>query len=96
MALLRLRTLTEFSWLYSDNNKVNMSKVIIYPTINNQIAVIIPVTSELTIEEIALKDVPFGSKYLIIDAIQVPTDRSQRQAWTADFTSALTNTGSQP
>ena len=39
----------------------------------------------LTIEQIAAKDVPSGKPYLIVDTADVPSDRSQRQAWEADF-----------
>lgn len=73
-----------------------MNQLIIYPTIQNQIAIVIPANSDLTIEDIVLKDVPIGSKYLIIDANDIPNDRSQRQAWTADFTNAAINSGVKP
>jgi hypothetical protein len=36
------------------------------------------------IEAIALKDVPSGKPYKIIDASQIPTDRTQRNEWTVD------------
>lgn len=56
---------------------------IIYPTPDG-IAVIIP-TGELPIEDVAAKDVPAGTPYLLIDASDLPTDRTFRAAWTADF-----------
>jgi hypothetical protein len=37
-----------------------------------------------TLEEIAAKDVPTGRPYKIVDAADVPTDRSARYAWTVD------------
>jgi hypothetical protein len=37
-----------------------------------------------TVEEIAAKDVPTGSKYKIVEDSDVPTDRSFRDAWTVD------------
>ena len=51
---------------------------------NNQgiVSVIIPnMASELTIEEIAQKDVPSGKKYKIVDIAYLPSDRQQRDAW---------------
>jgi hypothetical protein len=51
------------------------------------VAVIIPARFEdcgLTIEEIAAKDVPTGLPYKIVDVADIPTDRSQRAAWTVD------------
>jgi hypothetical protein len=51
------------------------------------VAVIIPARFEdcgLTVEEIAAKDVPTGLPYKIVDVADIPTDRSQRAAWTVD------------
>lgn len=62
-----------------------MDKRIIYPTTDGGISVIIPASCGLTIEQIAQKDVPAGIPYRIINASDLPTDRSQRQAWEADF-----------
>ena len=63
----------------------DLTKRIIYPT-ETGIAVIIPCDCGLTIEAIAKKDVPTGIKYRIIDAIDIPSDRTLRDMWTADFT----------
>ena len=68
-----------------------MTNRIIYPNSEGGITVIIPADCGLTIEQIAVKDVPSGKPYLIIDASLIPTDRSQREAWTADFTNAQVN-----
>lgn len=60
---------------------------IIYKTDEGGIAVIIPTPEAidlLGIEAIALKDVPAGKPYKIVDASDIPTDRSQRDAWTVD------------
>lgn len=57
---------------------------IIYPT-DNGIAILNP-TGELAIEEVARKDVPAGVAYKIVDAADIPTDRTFRNAWEADFT----------
>jgi hypothetical protein len=52
-------------------------KRIIYPTPEGGVAVIIPAESV----ELALKDVPEGVPYEIVDASEVPTDRTLRGAW---------------
>tara|TARA_Y100000114_G_C11684908_1_gene290537 strand:- start:306 stop:548 length:243 start_codon:yes stop_codon:yes gene_type:complete len=44
-----------------------------------------PSTGKLwTVDEVAKKDVPTGSKYKIVEDTDVPTDRSFRDAWTVD------------
>lgn len=58
---------------------------IIYPTLDGGIAVITPVTTEMSIEQIAAKDVPTGLPYLLVADADIPTDRSTRDRWTADF-----------
>jgi hypothetical protein len=50
---------------------------IIYQTPEGGVAVIIPAESV----ELALKDVPEGVPYEIVDASEVPTDRTFRGAW---------------
>jgi len=50
---------------------------IIYQTPEGGVAVIIPAESV----EAALKDVPAGVDYEIVDASEVPTDRTFRGAW---------------
>jgi hypothetical protein len=50
---------------------------IIYPTPEGGVAVIIPAESV----ELALKDVPEDVAYEIVDASEVPTDRTFRGAW---------------
>jgi len=61
-----------------------MDKRIIYPNDDGGISIIIPAESV----EAAMKDVPAGKPYKIIDAADVPADRTFRNAWTADFTDA--------
>lgn len=59
---------------------------IIYKT-DDGMAVIIPSDEALasyTIEEIAAKDVPAGLKYKIVDADDIPSDRTFRNAWEVD------------
>jgi hypothetical protein len=64
-----------------------MNQVIIYKQDNGVLAVIHPTVEALElygIEAIAAKDVPAGKPYKIVDASEIPTDRSQRNAWTVD------------
>ena len=59
-----------------------MNSRIIYPTDDGGVAVIIPADEcGLTIEEIAVKDVPAGKPYKIVDVTDIPTDRTFRSAW---------------
>ena len=47
---------------------------------------------ELTLEEIAKKDVPKGARYKIIPVSDIPTDRTFRNAWVfVDDEDSLTN-----
>jgi len=57
---------------------------IIYPTPEGGIAVIVP-TGELPIEDVAQKDVPASTPYLLADVADIPEDRTFRGAWEADF-----------
>ena len=42
-------------------------------------------TGELPIEDVCQKDVPAGTPYLIVEDDVIPSDRSFRNAWEADF-----------
>jgi hypothetical protein len=57
---------------------------IIYPNTKSGLAVIVP-TGELPIADVAQKDVPAGTPYLIVEDDVIPSDRSFRNAWEADF-----------
>jgi hypothetical protein len=59
---------------------------IIYPNDDDGVSVVVPAPSIEQIE--ALKAVPIGKPYLIVDAANIPADRTFRAAWTADFTNA--------
>ena len=64
-----------------------MNQIIIYKQDTGVVAVIRPTAEALAvygIEAIAQKDVPAGKPYKIIDASELPADRSQRNAWTCD------------
>jgi hypothetical protein len=58
---------------------------IIFNQDNGVVAVIIPTPEALeqhTIMEIAIKDVPAGKPFKIVDAADIPSDRTFRAAWT--------------
>lgn len=57
---------------------------IIYPTDDGGIAIIIPAPEfvlENGIKAVAVKDVPPGKPYKIINASDIPADRTFRDAW---------------
>jgi hypothetical protein len=57
---------------------------IIYNQDNGVVAVIIPTPEALEqygIQAIAIKDVPAGKPYKIVDVADIPTDRTFRNAW---------------
>jgi len=57
-------------------------KRIIYPNNEGGVSVIVPSPNwNGTIEELALKDVPAGKPFKIIDASEIPSDRTFRNAW---------------
>ena len=59
-----------------------MNSRIIYPTDDGGVKVLIPAPDcGFTIEEIAAKDVPAGKPYKIVDASDIPSDRTFRSAW---------------
>lgn len=59
---------------------------IIYPNDSDGIAVIVPAPN--IAQSQALQAVPSGKPYLIVSDADIPTDRTFRDAWTADFTDA--------
>lgn len=59
---------------------------IIYPNADGGISIIHP-TGLISIEEVARKDVPAGVPYLMVEDEAIPTDRTFRNAWEADFSS---------
>jgi hypothetical protein len=64
-----------------------MTQCIIYNQDNGVVAVIIPSPEALEqhgIQAIAMKDVPAGKKFKIVDAADIPSDRTFRNAWEAD------------
>lgn len=60
---------------------------IIYKNLNDSVSIITPTPESLeymTIEEIALKDVPTGLPFAIVEDSEIPTYRTFRDAWTID------------
>jgi hypothetical protein len=60
---------------------------ILYNQDNGVVAVIIPTPEALEqhgIQAIAIKDVPAGKPFKIVDVADIPSDRSDRDAWTVD------------
>jgi hypothetical protein len=61
-----------------------MGKLIIFPNDDGGIDILVPTESV----EGAMKDIPSGKPYLIVDATDIPATREFRNAWVADFTGA--------
>ena len=59
-------------------------KRIIYKNDAGGVSIITPAECGLTIEEIALKDVPTGKPFKIVNTLEIPTDRELRDAWSID------------
>ncbi|WP_170420084.1 hypothetical protein [Ruegeria arenilitoris] len=60
-------------------------KRIVYQNDEDGTCILIPwLGSGLTVEEIAAKDVPHGRPFKILDAADVPDDRSSRDLWDVD------------
>ena len=67
-----------------------MNQVIVYPNqiVKGEIVVVHPnINCGLTIEQIALKDVPSGVPYILVNNADIPTgtDAMYFAAWEADF-----------
>ena len=63
-----------------------MTQRIIYPLDDGGIAVISPAFNcDISILEMARKDVPSGKPYNIVEEAIIPTDRTFRDAWEFDF-----------
>ena len=57
---------------------------ILFQNIEGGLSVIHP-TGEIPIADVAQKDVPAGVPYLIVSEDDIPSDRTFRNAWEADF-----------
>ena len=60
-----------------------MTQRVIFPN-GDGVSILIP-TGALPVSEVARKDVPDGVPYRIVDEGDIPSDRSERNLWTADF-----------
>ena len=61
-----------------------MNKRIIYKNPDNSVSIIVPsdeALQSMTIEQIAIKDVPANTPYKIVDVSEIPSDRTFRNAW---------------
>lgn len=71
-----------------------MAERIVYQKPDGGMAIIIPALGcGLTVEEIAEKDVPTGLPYKIMDTVDLPSDRSQRDLWTVDVATLTDGVG---
>lgn len=61
-------------------------KRVIFPTDDGGVVVLIPANG-WAVADVARKDVPAGIPYRIVDESDIPEDRSDRDLWTADFSS---------
>ena len=61
------------------------TKRIVYINDGGGITILVPAPNcDLSIDEVAKKDVPTGSKYKIVDTTGISSDRSFRDAWYVD------------
>jgi hypothetical protein len=65
---------------------------ILYPLAGGGVAVVVPAPG-VTLERLILRSVPAGSAYLVVPIDSIPSDRTFREAWTADFSEAEINDG---
>ena len=64
-----------------------MYQVIIYENEQGGVAIVRPTQEALEqhgIQAIAIKDVPAGKPFKIVDVSEIPTDRTERDAWAVD------------
>ena len=68
---------------------------IVFKNDNGGVSIITPIAREggLTIEEVAAKVVPTGRPFGIVDAADVPADRTDRDLWTVDETDLTDGVG---
>ncbi len=74
-----------------------MTKRIIYQNDEGGVSIIVPSDEALNkygIAAIAAKDVPAGKPYKIVDAADVPSDRTFRGAWEVDAATLTDGVGS--
>lgn len=62
-----------------------MNQIIVYPNETGGLVFVYPCECGIPVSEIARKDVPQGKPYLIVDAADLPEDKTYMDAWQADF-----------
>tara|TARA_B100000902_G_scaffold395549_1_gene454374 strand:+ start:1559 stop:1786 length:228 start_codon:yes stop_codon:yes gene_type:complete len=73
----------------------NSDKRIVYLRDDGGLTILIPSDNcDLTVEEMASKDVPTGKKYKIINTSDVSSDRTFRNAWTVSESDLTDGVGS--
>jgi hypothetical protein len=75
-----------------------MTKRILYQTDEGGVAVIVPTQEafeQYGIEAIALKDVPSGKPFKIVNTADVPSDRTFRGAWEVDAATLTDGVGAE-
>ena len=55
-------------------------RLVIYTNQSGGVSILVP-TGELSVEEVACKDVPAGIPYKIVESSDIPNDRTFRDAW---------------
>jgi hypothetical protein len=66
-----------------------MANRIIYDNGVGGVAIIIPIEEcGLMVDQIAVKDVPAGEPYWIVDSAEIPVDRTNRDGWYIDMVEA--------
>lgn len=83
---------TAVKLLFVSSEDKQMTQRIIYKTSDGTVCVLTPILNcGLTIKEIADKDVPEGLGYKIVGVMEIPVDRTFRDAW--DLDAGLMNDG---
>lgn len=75
-----------------------MTQRIIFQTDEGGVAVIVPspeAIEQYGIEAIALKDVPDGKPFKIVDTADIPSDRTFRGAWEVDSATLTDGVGAE-
>ena len=73
---------------------MNSQKRIIYKASDGTVIIIVPADNiDMTVEEIAKKDVPTGLKYKIVDVSEISPDRTFRNAWDINESELTDGTG---
>ena len=63
----------------------NSDSRILFKQEDGTVAIVSPSDNcDLTVEQIAIKDVPKGCKFKIVPTSDIPTDRTFRNAWVVD------------